>query len=318
MSEEYHEINVKGFVNLRKFERCPECMSTRLVRDYELAEVVCTNCGYVIDERIADRGPEWRGFNEEQRKRRARIGAPTTHVIHDKGLSTVIDSCDHDSLGKRLSSWRKAEADRLRRWQRRTRMLDSAERNLAYLLSEASKIADALNLPKAVVEAVAVICHKAVKECPIKGRSIRGMAAAAVYLACRQLNIPRAFEEVIQASGSTKREVGKGYRFLVEELKYPSPQPKLTQYVRKLSNQLMMKKKVEELAQTILKLANELKLTSGRAPVGIVAAASYVASVLTGERRTQREIAETAQVTEVTIRNRYRELLDHLWLIVSV
>ena len=68
----------------------------------------------------------------------------------------------------------------------------------------------------------------------------------------------------------------------------------------------------------ILFAAKEQKLTSGRGPTGIAAAASYIASVLTGERKTQREIAEIAQVTEVTIRNRYKELVERLQFIISL
>jgi transcription initiation factor TFIIB len=56
----------------------------------------------------------------------------------------------------------------------------------------------------------------------------------------------------------------------------------------------------------------ELRLTSGRGPAGIAAAATYIASLLTDERRTQGEIAKGAHVTEVTIRNRYKELTQRL------
>jgi transcription initiation factor TFIIB len=295
-----------------KIQSCPECGSTRIMRDYECAELVCMNCGFVLAAKITDRGPEWRAFDDEQRTKRTRVGAPLTYTIHDKGLSTMIDWHDRDIYGKSLSPGQKAQVYRLRKWQRRIRVSDATERNLAFALSEITKIANNLNLPKSILETASVIYRKAVKERLIRGRSIQGVTAAAIYLACRQCGLARTLEEIAQASTVNKKEVGRSYRFLIKELNYSIPPLKPSQYITKFSNQLTMQGKVEEIAHKILAAAKELKLTSGRGPTGIAAAASYIASVLTGERKTQREIAEIAQVTEVTIRNRYKELVERL------
>ena len=288
------------------------------MRDYECAEIVCMNCGFVVAAKLTDRGPEWRAFDDEQRAKRARVGAPLTFTIHDKGLSTMIDWHDRDIYGKTLSPGQKAQIYRLRKWQRRIRVSDATERNLAFALSEISKIANSLSLPKNILETASVIYRKAVKERLIRGRSIQGVTAAAIYVACRQCGLARTLDEIAIASNINKKEVGRSYRFLVKELDYFIPPVKPSQYVTKFSNQLTMQGKVEEIAHKILTAAKELKLTSGRGPTGIAAAASYIASVLTGERKTQREIAEIAQVTEVTIRNRYKELVERLQFIISL
>ena len=288
------------------------------MRDYECAEIVCMNCGFVVAAKLADRGPEWRAFNAEQRAKRARVGAPLTYTIHDKGLSTMIDWHDRDIYGKRLSPGQRAQIYRLRKWQRRIRVSDATERNLAFALSEISKIANNLNLPKNILETASVIYRRAVKEHLIRGRSIQGVTSAAIYVACRQCGLARTLEEIAQASGISKKEVGRSYRFLIRELDYFIPPLRPSQYITKFSSQLTMQGKVEEIAHKILTTARELKLTSGRGPTGIAAAASYIASVLTGERKTQREIAEIAQVTEVTIRNRYKELVERLMFIISL
>ena len=295
-----------------KINICPECGSDRLVRDYEVGEIVCMNCGVVVATKLADRGPEWRAFDDEQRSKRTRVGAPMTYTIHDKGLSTMIDWHDRDIYGKRLSPGQKAQVYRLRKWQRRIRVSDATERNIAFALSEISKISNSLSLPKNIVETASVIYRKAVKERLIRGRSIQGVTAASIYVACRKCSLPRTLEEIAQASNLNKKEVGRSYRFLIKELDYFIPPLKPSQCITKFSNQLTMPGKVEEIAHKILITAKELKLTSGRGPTGIAAAASYIASVLTGERKTQREIAEIAQVTEVTIRNRYKELVERL------
>jgi transcription initiation factor TFIIB len=317
-----------------KVQCCPECNSPRIMHDYECAEIVCMDCGFVVAAKIADRGPEWRAFDDEQRAKRTRVGAPLTYTIHDKGLSTIIDWHDRDIYGKSLSPGQKAQVYRLRKWQRRIRVSDATERNLAISLSEITKIANNLNLPKNIIETASVVYRKAVKERLIRGRTTRGVTAAAIYLACRECELARTLKEVAQASfieqnvqdynsrkykeNSWKKEVGRSYRFLIKELDHHVPPLKLKQYITKISNQLTMQGKNEEIAYKILAAAKELKLTSGRGPTGLAAAAAYVASVLTGERRTQEEIAKIAQVTEVTVRNRYKELVKRLMFEITL
>jgi len=285
-------MSKKMFSSKREdIQKCPECGSTRLMRDYESAEIVCMDCGFVVAMKLADRGPEWRAFDNEQREKRARVGAPLTFTIHDKGLSTMIDWHDKDIYGKKLSTSQRAQIYRLRKWQRRIRVSDAMERNLAFALSEITKIANSLSLPKSIFETASVIYRKAVKEHLIRGRSIQGISAASVYIACRQCGLARTLDDIASVSSVSKKEIGRSYRFLVKELNYFIPPLKPSQYVSKFSNQLTMQGKVEEIASKILKVASDLKLTSGRGPTGIAAAASYIASLLTGERKTQREIA---------------------------
>jgi transcription initiation factor TFIIB len=298
--------------------RCPECGSDRLMKDYDTAEVVCMNCGVVLDEKIADNGPEWRAFNAEQREKRNRVGAPLTFTIHDKGLSTMIDWQNKDTYGKKLTPTQRNQVYRLRKWQRRIRVSDATERNLAFALSELSKMTSALSLPKNVLETASVIYRRAVKKKLIRGRSIQGVTAAALYMACRQCEVARTLEEIAGSSALNKKEIGRSYRFIVKELGTFVPPYPPSNYISRFANQLGLAGKVESIALKIMRVAKRVRLTSGRGPTGIAAAATYIASVLAGEKRTQREIAESANVTEVTIRNRYKELLDLLQIDVKI
>ena len=288
------------------------------MKDHESGEIVCMSCGYVVIIKLTEQGPEWRAFDAEQLKKRARAGAPTTFTIHDKGLSTTIDWHDRDIHGQRFPQGQKAQIYRLRKWQRRIRVSDATERNLAFALSEMSKLTNNLNLPKNVLETASVIYRKAVKGRLIRGRSIQGVTVAAIYVACRQCGVARTLEDLSEASPANKKEIGRSYRFLLKQLNYFIPPVKISQYITKFSNQLTIEGNAEEIAHKILFVAKELKLTSGRGPAGMAAAASYIASVLIGERRTQREVAEIAQVTEVTIRNRYKELVNRLQFTISL
>ncbi len=298
--------------------RCSECGSARLMRDYEAAEIVCMDCGFVVALNLVNRGPEWRAFDHEQYEKRARVGSPLTFTIHDKGLSTMIDWRNRDVYGKKLSSSQKAQIYRLRKWQRRVRVSGPYERNLALALSEITKIANGLSLPRSIFETASVIYRNAVKKRLIRGRSIQEISAASVYIACRQCGLTRTLDEIAVASSVSGKKVGRSYRYLLKELNYFVPPMKPRQYVSKFLNQLTMQGKVEEIARKILVAASELKLTSGRGPKGIAAAATYIASTLIGEQMTQREIAEIAQVTEVTIRNRYKEMIKRFLFLMSL
>lgn len=276
------------------------------------------NCGLVLTDRIIDEGPEWRAFDQEQRDKRARVGAPLTFTIHDKGLSTMIDWRNRDSYGKDLAPKRRAQIYRLRKWQRRIRVSDATERNLAYALSELDRMASSLGLPRTVREIAAMLYRRAVEQRLIRGRSIEGVAAAALYAACRQSRIPRTLDEVAEVSRVGKKEIGRSYRFIARELRLSIPPTSPIDYVPRFISELKLLGEVQAEAVQILKMAASQGLTSGRGPTGVAAAAIYVASVLGNSRRTQREVAAVARVTEVTVRNRYKELVEKLNLEVPL
>ena len=301
-----------------KHKKCPECGSGKLVRDYERAELVCAGCGFIIHDKIMDMGPEWRAFDQEQRERRGRVGAPMTFTIHDKGLSTMIDWRDRDSHGKDLTPKRRAQIYRLRKWQRRIRVSDATERNLAFALSEIDRMSSHLGLPRNVREAAAVIYRRAVEERLIRGRSIEGVAAAALYAACRECKVPRTLDEIADVSRVTKKEIGRSYRFIARELLIHLRPTSPTDYIPRFGSELGLSGEVQSKAIELLKEATKKGLTSGRGPTGVAAAAIYIASVLYGERRTQRDVADVARVTEVTVRNRYKELCEKLGLDVEL
>jgi transcription initiation factor TFIIB len=301
--------------NKQKIEEtmnCPSCGSTHLTKDYTRAELVCEKCGLVIDAEIMDHGPEWRAFDSEQREKKARTGAPMTYTLHDKGLSTTIGWQNRDAYGKSIPTRNRAQLYRLRKWQTRTRISDSTERNLAIALSSLDRMSSTLGLPRNVRETAAMIYRKAVRRKLIRGRSIEGVSAAVLYAACRQCNVPRTLEEISKVANMPKKEIGRNYRNISRKLELKLLPTTPQDYISRFSSQLNLSSDVQAKTNEILKKAASEELTSGRGPTGLAAAALYIATVLCGERRTQREVAEIAGVTEVTIRNRYKELTKKL------
>ena len=291
---------------------CPECGSTKLINDHERGEVVCGSCGLVIDDNIVDMGPEWRAFDHEQRDKRTRVGAPITYTIHDKGLSTMIDWRNKDIYGRDIPARNRAQWYRLRKWQRKIRISGATERNLAFALSELDRDSSRLGLPRSVRESASVVYRNAVENKLIRGRSIEGVVAASLYAACRRCKVPRTLDEIADVSRVSKKEVGRTYRFLTRELHIRLPPTSPIDYVPRFASELNLSGVVQSKAIEIINQAMDNGLTSGRGPTGVAAAALYIASVLLGERKTQRDVADIAGVTEVTIRNRYKELTEQL------
>jgi len=298
--------------------QCPECGSNHLSKDYCRAELICNDCGLVLDEALIDHGPEWRAFDGEQREKRERVGAPMTYTLHDKGLSTEIDWSNKDTYGKAIPNRNRAQLYRLRKWQRRVRIADATERNLAVALSHLDRLSSSMSLPRMVRETAAMIYRKSVIKNIIRGRSIEGITAAALYAACRQCHVPRTLDEISIVSGIHRREIGRNYRYMAKEIKLKLLPTSPEDYIPRFCSELKLSHEVQTKTLELIKLATEKALTIGRGPTGNAAAALYIASVICGQRRTQQEIAYIAGVTEVTIRNRYKEIISKLNIDITV
>ncbi|XVH30926.1 transcription initiation factor IIB [Haloferacaceae archaeon DSL9] len=289
--------------------RCPEC-SGQLATDTEHGETVCRDCGLVVDEDEIDHGPEWRAFDSREKDEKSRVGAPTTNMMHDKGLSTNIGWQNKDAYGKSLSSRQRQKMQRLRTWNERFRTRDSKERNLKQALGEIDRMASALGLPDNVRETASVIYRRALNEDLLPGRSIEGVATSALYAAARQAGTPRSLDEIATVSRVEKEEIARTYRYVVRELKLEIKPADPTQYVPRFASDLGLSDESERRARELLDTAKRQGVHSGKSPVGLAAAAIYAASLLTNEKVTQSEVSDVASISEVTIRNRYHELLE--------
>ncbi|MBW3017035.1 transcription initiation factor IIB [Candidatus Woesearchaeota archaeon] len=291
-------------------KKCPECGGINLFWNKEKGEIICKDCGLVIEEKMIDFGQEWRDFSEDDGESQRRAGAPSTYTKHDQGLGT-----DVGRVGDLYNIADKKERNkffRLRKWQ--YRISTAIERNLKMALSELKRVSSYLKLPVSVEEEAARIYTQAVQRGLVRGRSMESVVAGALYAACRRHDVPRTLDELSEASGIERKEIGRTYRFVTRELTVKILPSNPSDYVARFASSLGLSPKTQSKAVEILERAHKAGLTSGRGPTGIAAAALYVSALLHGEKRTQREVADVARVTEVTIRNRYKELLDELKL----
>jgi Transcription initiation factor IIB (TFIIB) len=288
---------------------CPECQGN-VITDEGHGETVCADCGLVVDSDNVDRGPEWRAFDAKEKDNKSRVGAPTTNTMHDKGLSTNIDWRDQDAYGRSLSSRQRQKMQRLRKWNERFRTRDSKDRNLKQALGEVDRMASAQGLPDNVRETASVIYRRALEEDLLPGRSIEGVSTACVYAAARMAGVPRSLDEIAEVSRVEKSEIARTYRYVVRELSLEVKPADPEQYVPRFASSLDLSDEAEMRAKDLLENAKEKGVHSGKSPVGLAAAAVYAASLLTNEKTTQAAVSGVADISEVTIRNRYHELLE--------
>jgi transcription initiation factor TFIIB len=299
-------------INSHLFDKCPECSSNNLVHDNDTGETICGDCGLVVYEQIMDKGPEWRAFTQQEKTSRSRVGMPTSYSIHDKGLSTTISQIDRDAFGRKLPMSTRLQMWRLRKWQIRSRVHSSVDRNLALAMGELDRLSSIVSISPPIKEKGAIVYRKALEKGLVRGRSINAIAAAALYAACRKSGSPRSLSEIAKASLVSKKDVARCYRLLLQELDFHMPISDPLTYVSKIAEKTGISGKTQGAAIAILREAREKRFSAGKDPMGLAAAALYIACLRNAEKKTQKEISEASGVTEVTVRNRYKNLIKQL------
>ncbi|MFB6100541.1 MAG: transcription initiation factor IIB family protein [Candidatus Nanohalobium sp.] len=280
---------------------CPNCGSRAFDRDSAAGEIYCRECGTVVEEdKLDTSGP--RTFSAEDRQDKERSGSSITYTRHDKGISTEIGS----GAMQGMSGEKRGQYYRLRKWH--SRSSDSKSRNIKTALRHIDDIVNQLNLPESVEEEAARMYEKAVDEEVVKGRKIEKIAASIVFIVARNQNIPRTMKEFSEASGISERELGKNYRYVSKELDVNVQTIRPESFVPRYASKLDLSGETQADARELILDAREKGLTSGRSPDGIAAAALYMSAKKNDEKITQREIADIAGVTEVTIRKGTEQL----------
>lgn len=279
---------------------CPECRSRSIIKDYQRAERVCSECGLVIESSIVDPGPEWRAFDSKQHNQRARTGHPMTPTIYDKGLSTFIGSGDRDFHGRTISPKTRAKFRTMRKWHRRVVYGKGTRRSLILALSEIDRMASALGLSKNINESAAIIYRKAMEKNLVRGRFVEVIASAALYAACRQFKFPRTLDEIANVSRARRKEIGRTFKLLSTEIDLKLAPISPIEYLPRFCSALGLGAEVESKAREILLQIGD----NGRSPPALAAAAIYKALILyCGRKINQEKLANIAGITTVTLRN---------------
>lgn len=286
--------------------QCPNCGSKDIITDETRGEKICSSCGLVVEDRMVDFGTDWRAYNQDEREKRTRAEVSTYRINDD--LSTYIGFENKDAWGQTLSAEKRSQLYRLRKWQLRIKSQDSKDRNLNKANQELERISSQLDIPRSVKITAGELYKKSFNAGVIKGYPINDMVAAAVYAAARVRRIPRTLDEVSEVTQVSKKRVGQCYRILVNRMNYKIPATKPTDFLIRMGTELSLSSNTQQLAANIIGGAKAKKFSIGKDPSGLAASALYLAGIMRGEKRNQKDVAIAGHVTEVTIRHRFKEL----------
>ncbi|KKM62727.1 hypothetical protein LCGC14_1518740 [marine sediment metagenome] len=299
---------------IRTSDKCQRCGKGSMLTDNNTGEMFCSKCGFVVSDRTEREGPEWRSFSKDEHGDRARTGTPTSLAMHDMGLATIINPINKDASGKPLTASMKSTIERLRTWDSRSQVHEPIDRNFRQAFSELNRLKDKLALSNAVIEKTAYIYRKALDKSLVRGRSIPALVAASLYAACRNTQTPRTLTDVANGINIKRKDIARCYRLLLRELDLKMPVVDPTKCVARIASISSLSEKTKRKALEFLDEASRIEVSAGKDPMGFAAAALYLACVMLGENKTQKDIAQAAGVTEVTIRNRYKGLKEELKL----
>lgn len=286
-------------------------VSTTII-DFETGEMVCQNCGIVLQDNISFDGRDDNTF--PKRTYPSQVSNRSTLRFHDMGLATIIDKSNHDSKGRPIEYKMKQDMRRMRLWDTRSPAKNMFGKNLRTALSEMEKLKEKLSLSDGLIERAAYIYRKAAKAQLTRGRSVRGILGACVYIACREMDTPRTIIEISKNLQESRRSIAKNYRMLFQNLELTVSVQDPIKCIIKIANNLEIPENTKREAIHIFDTLKEKKLTAGKKPDAVAATVIYIASVKTGVNLSQQKISKVSGISAVTIRNRCQDYIKYVEL----
>jgi len=300
-------------------DECSVCSSDQIVTIPDSGEIVCEHCGAVISDKIEEKGPEWRSFTTAtvggERNDENRTGMPFSLARSDMGLSTIIGRTNKDASGSKINPSMLSAIERLRTCDSRTQVYTSTDKNLTQAFNQLDTLKDKLGLPSAVIEKTAYIYRKAQENRLVLGRSISAVLTAAIYTVCREMGIPRTLNDIATKSNVKRKSVAKCYRQLLLGLDLKIPMVDPIKCITRIANKAEITEKTKHQAINLMYTVIKNEISAGKDPMGLAATVIYASCISTGEIKTQKEIANAADITDMTLRTRLKDLKRHLDLL---
>jgi transcription initiation factor TFIIB len=311
--------NNKNYTSSRNTETlCSVCKrSDKMVTDAESGEIICSNCGMVLIDKVEDTSQLERhiftgGVGGQMDETRARTGAPTSLASHDMGLATIVGKSDRDASGTKIDPSIHSTMQRLRTWDFRLKLNTTSDRNLRTAFKLLDTLKDKLGLSDAVIENTAYLYRKSQQRKFLRGRSIPSVICATTHIACRDLGVPKTMKDIAAASNVKRKNIARTYRQLMLELDYKVPNIDPIKCIAKVANKANLTERTKRQALNIMKKVTENEISAGKDPMGLAATVLYISCIKTGENISQKDISNVAGVTEVTLRNRFKDLKNQL------
>lgn len=290
---------------------CPICGENIIIKDESRGQVICNTCGTVLQQNCIDTGPERCSFTEEEYKKLTRVGPRIDLTFFDKGLTTNIGKEDRDAFGVKLSPEKRAEIHRLRKWQERTKSAKTLDRNLRNAMIELNSINSQLKLTEGVKKSVAYYYRKIARKGLTRGRSIRDIIFATIYIVLKENEKIIEFKRIKELSKVSIKLILRYCNLIQKELELTLPPTKPQKLIPLFCSELSLSTKTESLAIKLLDNLQKKINLSGKSHSGLVSAAIYFACLINKESRSQKKIATVIGTTEVTLRKHFRTLKNY-------
>lgn len=290
---------------------CPECNSTKFYIDHETGERICSTCGLVIDQTaVIYRGPAVRAFSPEEYTEKQSHGDPQRQSNTKMAEGSIIHVMDIKVPG--MSREDKIRFYRIRRQQIRALTKDSFDRNLVIAMGRLSTITSQLKTSNMLHEEAAKIYRQSLNRGLVKGRDINQIITACLYAAYRVHGVYIQLSTLEKVSKESEKDISRCYRLILKTLKLKVKLDRVNRFIPPAIEKLGLSQAVESRCVEILNVAHEKKSLNGRSPSGMASAILYVVCREKNLRVTQKMIADAVGVTEVTLRNRYKQLIEDL------
>jgi transcription initiation factor TFIIB len=280
---------------------CPNCGDGEKVTDVESGELICTKCGFVIRERIGDEGNGWSVLAKEPASKQRT--SPTSLARSGMGLSTIIGRPDR-SAGSGLNAAMRSTFDRLRTWDFRIKGHD--ERSLRRAFVELDRLRSILGLSDAIVEKTAYIYRRAQERGIVRGRTMRAVLGAAIYIVQREMGVSGTLQDVISATNTTEKDLSRAYRIVLRELDLKVPMLDPAKCISRVASKASISERTKRKAMDMIYNVIKSGRAAGKDPMGLAASVLYIACTGSGEPKSQALIANAAGVSEVTLRKNQR------------
>jgi len=292
---------------------CSECAGL-IITDNNRGEITCHACGLVQSTLIAS-GKEWRAYNNMEDKQRSRVGDPDNPLFADSLSASLGRNQAYDTNGNKIPDKKRKDFERLAKLDYRR---SSKMKNLRIALRELQRLTSHLSIGETVARTASIYYRRVLRANLLRGRSIDGMIAASLYIACRKEEIPITIKDINFYTEITQKELSRYVRILIEHFQLQPSKIAPAAFIHRLGGILNMTMQTISIGVQNMEQAYKTGINVGKHPMSIAAAALYLAGVQTGERRTQEQLAKAARTTPVTIRNRSRELMAVLELDIQI
>ncbi|KAM0688444.1 transcription initiation factor IIB [Conglomerata obtusa] len=287
-------------VKITKIElSCPDCINSSIIEDTKQGYNVCSSCGLTVGGRIIDEASEWRTFTDSNSADPSRVGGPSNPLLDVEQLDTMI-SGTHGLARTQLKS-----------------TMRGPERALLNGFSLIQTYCDRANIPQTISDQSKVFFKNVVEKKISKGKNVESVVAACIHLACKSMKCPRTFKEISIICNVPKEEIGKSYKVIekhFDKMKIIGTD----EIVARFCSNLSLGIEVQKMAVKVSKKAMECGCGAGKSPVSVAAAIIYMMTYLySRDKKVQKDIHCVTKVSEVTIKNTYKELINYKYVILS-